>query len=138
MSMQARAFATQIHGKSDDEILKIARISIGIESLLDMTFDTLTNSVNPEADDTTIGFVLTEPKQTHPYAFMIRDGEGVVEKREPSDARVVLTTSVANFFRLLVKELEWAPALQAGTVTATGDLSYLSQIGPLFVQAAPA
>ena len=49
---------------------------------------------------------------------------------------MTLVTSVANFLRLLVKELDWVEALGDGRVTATGDLTFLPKIGPVFVPGA--
>ena len=136
MSMQANAVATQIHGKSDKEILQIARISLGVPELLDLTFDHVCQAVSPDAPDCILGFELDEPRATYTYTFIVQGGQGRAESRPPTDARVVLVTSVANFLRLLVKELDWVEAIGDGRVTARGDLAFLPEIGSVFVPGA--
>ncbi len=122
-----------VEGKSDDEIIAFAEQLGGVETLLDMTFQGMTQAVNPDAaQDCVIGYELGHGGHTHNYAVIIKDKQASYEKREPTDARVTLGLAVPDYLRLITGNLDGMQAFMQGKLKLKGDMMFAQQIQRMF------
>lgn len=122
-----------VKGKSDEEIVELLKDSGGVEQTLDMTFDGMKEALNPEAaQDCVIGYAITDGGNTYNYAVMIKDKTCSYEKRDPSDARVTLGLSVADYLRLISGDLDGMQAFMQGKLKLQGDMMFAQQIQNMF------
>lgn len=131
MSMHVAAFANQVHGKSDEEILQIARIGLGVESLLNMTFRSVTEAVVAIRDGT-LRWELSEGDTKHTYNLTVGKGQAVLTAGDGGPASTTIAASVPDFFRVVAGGLEWKDAVADGRLKITGDARMLpDDVGPL-------
>lgn len=134
MADDARALLEEsVKGKSDEEILAFAQSVGGTETLLDLTFEGMTQALDPEkAQDCVVGYELTEGDRTYSYAVTVKDKACTIEKREPSDARVTLGLSVPDYLRLITGNLDGMQAFMQGKLKLKGDMMFAQQIQGMF------
>lgn len=143
MSMALTALANQIAGKSDKEVLQIARLSIGVEPLLEAAWERLAEAIDPSsADEALVAWKLVataDPGDDEVYDFVlvVEDGDAWYERGEEANADVWLESSVPDFFRLLLQLVDWDAAFGDGRLTVRGDLDLLVRVGGMFPTAAP-
>lgn len=124
--------AAAIKGKSDAEIAGFAE-SMGVESLLDRTFDGMTTALNPEkAKDAVIGYEVGHGGTVYPYAVVIKDRTATIEKRVPTDARVTLKLSVPDYLRLITGQLPVMRAVIRRRLRIAGDRKFAREMQEMF------
>jgi len=122
-----------VKGKSDEEIVQLLKDSGGVEPSLDMTFEAMKSALKPEAaQDCVIGYSLSEGGNTYNYTVIVKDKACTYEKREPTDARVTLGLSVADYMRLISGDLDGMQAFMQGKMKLQGDMMFAQQIQGMF------
>ena len=130
----ARALlAEALKGKSDAEIMELVGTFGGTDTALDTIFEGMKAALDKEkAVDCVVGYELTENGTTHSYAVTIANREAAFEKRDPSDARVVIGLTVPDFMRLIIGELDGTQAFMAGKLKIKGDMMFAMQVPQMF------
>lgn len=131
-SPEAQMLAEAIKGKSDAEIGGFAE-AMGVEGLLDQTFEGMKNALNPsKAQDSVIGYELKQGGTVYPYTLVIKDRAMTVEKRPPTDARVTLKLSVPDYLRLITGQLPVMRAVLRRRLKIVGDRKFARQMQEMF------
>lgn len=130
----ARALLEQaVKGKSDEEILGFVEMFGGTGPALDTIFDGMKSALDPtKAQDCVVGYEITGDGTTHSYTVTVANGAASWEKREPSDARVTLGMSLADFLRVIARDLDGTQAFMAGKIKITGDMMFAMQVPLMF------
>ncbi len=130
----ARALLEQaVKGKSDEEILGFVGNFGGTETALETIFEGMKSALNPDkAQDCVVGYAITEDGKTHNYVVTVRDKQAAVEKREPTDARVTIGLSLADFLRLVAGDLDGMQAFMQGKLKLQGDMMFAQQVPQMF------
>jgi putative sterol carrier protein len=122
-----------VKGKSDEEITQLLTGLGGVEQVLDMTFEGMTQALMPEAaQDCVVGYSLTDAGNTYNYAVIINDKKCTYEKREPTDSRVTLGMAVPDYLRLISGDLDGMQAFMQGKLKLQGDMMFAQQIQTMF------
>lgn len=134
MADQARELmAEAVKGKSDEEIMGFVANFGGVENALDTIFSGMKDALNPEkAQDCVVGFKLTEGGNTHSYVVTVKDKAASYEKRDPTDARVTLGMTVADYLRLISGDLDGMQAFMGGKLKLEGDMMFAQQFPAMF------
>lgn len=129
-----RAFLQEaVQGKGDDEITQLAENLGGVEAFLDLTFQGMTQALNPEAaQDAVIGWEVVHGDDVHPYGVTIDGGTASAEQGSPDAARVTLRLSLPNYVRLIAGELDGMQAFMSGALQLKGDMMFAAQIQQMF------
>ncbi len=130
----ARALLEQaVKGKSDEEILGFVANFGGTENALDTIFEGMKSVLNPDkAQDCVVGYAITEDGTTHNYVVTVKDKQAAFEKREPTDARVTIGLSLADFLRLVAGDLDGMQAFMQGKLKLQGDMMFAQQVPQMF------
>ena len=130
----ARALlAEAVKGKSDDEVSALVETFGGTEGALDTIFEGMKSALNPDtAIDCVVGYELTDDGTTHAYTVTVKDKAATYEKREPSDARVTIGLTVADFLRLVAGDLDAMQAFMQGKLKLKGDMMFAQQVPQMF------
>lgn len=133
MADGARAMLTEaIRGKSDEEISSFAE-SLGVESLLDQTFEGMQQALNPDrAEDCTIAYLLSHRGTAHSYGVVIKDRAATVAKPAPANPRVTLRLSVPNYLRLITDQLPVMRAVLFRRLRISGDRKFARRMQGMF------
>lgn len=122
-----------VKDKSDEDVRSFAEEMGGIEPFLDMTFEGMTQALDPEAaQDCVIGYELQDGDRTLPYTVIVKDKTCTYEKREPSDARVTIGMSVPDYLRLISGNLDGMQAFMQGKLKLRGDMMFAQQMQRMF------
>ncbi|HEY3845041.1 MAG TPA: SCP2 sterol-binding domain-containing protein [Acidimicrobiales bacterium] len=126
---------TMIVDKSDEEILVLMQQAPGgIPGVLDATVAGMAEALDPDtAMDCVVGYEIDSGNENFAYRVEVRGREVQAERREPSDARVVLQLNVPEYLRLVTGLLDGTEAFLAGRMKIRGDVMFAPQIGRMFV-----
>jgi putative sterol carrier protein len=124
----------QISGRTDDEILALVHEAPGgIEAILDQTVIGMTDAFDADAaQDCIIGYEIASDDRTYPCRIEVQGRQVTAERRQPSDARVVLQLSLPEFLRLITGLLDGTEAFMSGRMKIRGDVMFAPQIGRMF------
>jgi putative sterol carrier protein len=124
----------QISGHTDDEIVALVREAPGgIEAVLDQTLAGMTDAFDADAaQDCVIGYEIAADDTTYPCRIEVQGRQVKAERRQPSDARVVLQLSLPEYLRLITGLLDGTEAFMSGRMKIRGDVMFASQIGRMF------
>jgi len=123
-----------ISGKTDEEILDLMlETPGGFEGVLDDTIAGMRDALDPDAaQDCVVGYEIDSATGTYARRIEVRGHDVVAERRDPSDARVVLQLSVAEYLRLITGLLDGTEAFMSGRMKIRGDVMFAPQIGRMF------
>jgi putative sterol carrier protein len=124
----------QISGRTDDEIVALVyEAPGGIEAVLDQTVAGMTDAFDPDAaQDCVIGYEIASGDTTYPCRIEVKGRRVKAERRQPSDARVVLQLSLPEYLRLITGLLDGTEAFMSGRMKIRGDVMFAPQIGRMF------
>ena len=130
----ARALLEQaVKGKSDEEILAFVEMFGGTQPALDTIFEGMKSALDPaKAQDCVVGYEIADDGTTHSYTVTVAGGAASWEKREPSDARVTLGMTLADFLRVIARDLDGTQAFMAGKIKIKGDMMFATQVPQMF------
>jgi putative sterol carrier protein len=126
---------TMIADKSDAEILALVEQAPGgIPGVLDATVAGMAEALDPDAAlDCVVGYEIASGEDSFAYRVEVRGPEVRAERREPSDARVVLQLNVPEYLRLVTGLMDGTEAFLSGRMKIRGDVMFAPQIGRMFV-----
>lgn len=123
-----------IDGKSDDEILDAVKAASGsYEAFIDESMLGMVDAFEPDAaEDCVIGYEITTPDGTYVYRVEVRGTTVTTERRDPTDARVVLGLALPDYLRLINGLLAGTEAFMTGHLKLRGDVMFAPQIERIF------
>lgn len=125
--------AEAVKDSSDEEIITFAENLGGLEAFLDLTFDGMSQALNPEAaQDCVISYDLNHGPDSYGYTVKIAGDECTWEKGTSSDARVTLGLTVPDYLRLISGNLDGMQAFMQGKLKLKGDMMFAAQIQKMF------
>jgi putative sterol carrier protein len=124
----------RISGRTDDEIVALVHEAPGgIEAILDQTVVGMTDAFDADAaQDCVIGYEIVSDDAIYPCRIEVQGRQFRAERRQPSDARVVLQLSLPEYLRLITGLLDGMDAFMSGRMKIRGDVMFAPQIARMF------
>jgi len=130
---EARVLEQSVAGKSDEEIMTLVDRIGGSETALAAIFEGMKAALNPaRAQDCVIGFEISDGDTTRAYTVTIKDKQASYTKCEPSNARVVLGLTLADYLRVISGEVNGTQAFMQGKLRVKGDVMLAQQVPLMF------
>src|SRR5438270_267798 len=105
----------------------------GVGEVLDETVAGMADVLDPEAaQDCVVGYEIESADAIYAYRIQIVGHEVQAERRDPTDARVVLQLTVPEYLRLITGLLDGTEAFMTGRMKIRGDVMFAPQIAQMF------
>lgn len=130
MSKERLYLWNKTRGKSDEEILEVARLLGGPTNFLNIVLNVLPMDLDPAgARDCVIGFEVSAGERVHNLRVQIEGDKCIAERGDLAGADVIISCSLPNFVRLMTNEMGEAKAFMQGKFWVRGR--------PVFAYAIP-
>jgi alkanesulfonate monooxygenase SsuD/methylene tetrahydromethanopterin reductase-like flavin-dependent oxidoreductase (luciferase family)/putative sterol carrier protein len=128
------AFATFVHGRSDEQLDKLIGSGPGLRVLfkgMERTFDpSKANGFSGE-----IMYDLRSSRGPRPWTLAVDGERAVAEQREAASPAVTVRAEVPVFVRIAAGDLDPARAMLEGKLEVEGDFQVAARLGEMFGQA---
>lgn len=127
-------FATLVGNADDDQIADVIH-AVGTRQVLDRIFDGMQERFRPDKAqgvEARIQFVITDDGNEHPYGVEITQGSCRAAAGEVDDAKVMITTDVVSFSKMVAGEAEGTQLFMRGKLRAKGDLMFAARMMSFF------
>ena len=105
----------------------------GVSQVLDETVAGMADVLDRDAaEDCVVGYEITSAVGDYAYRVEVRGQEVLSERRDPTDARVVLQLNLADYLRLVTGLLDGVEAFVTGRMKIDGDLTFAPQVAQMF------
>lgn len=123
-----------VANRDDEEIERLVTAEFeSVDALVDATVEGMADALDTAAaQDCVIGYEVDTPSGTRSYRIEVTGTQVQTERTEPTDARVVLQLSSADFFRLVTGLLDGTEAFMSGRMKIRGDVMFAPQISRIF------
>jgi len=133
MTEERRFLSVMIGGKSDEEILSFVETLGGAEPVLDLVFAMMPQELDPAmAKDCVLGWEISAGDRTFTYRTEISNGMLTSERTEATDAAATIVSSLPEFFRIIIEEVEAPKEYVAGKIKVRGDLVLAYSVPAMF------
>lgn len=133
MTEERRFLSVMIGGKSDDEITSFVQTLGGPGPVLDLVFAVMPQELDQSsAKNCILGWEISAGDEIYTYRTEIRDGVLTAERAEPVDAAAVIVSSLPEFFRIIIEEVEAPKEYVAGRIKVRGDLVLAYSLPAMF------
>jgi hypothetical protein len=120
-------------GKSDQEILDVAKLLGGPTNFLNSVMNVLPMDLDPaRARDCVIGFEVSAGERIHNIRVEIAGDKCTVERRDPEGADTTIAVSLPNFVRLITNEMGGVKAFMMGKLWVRGNPTFAYSIPKMF------